>query len=227
MNLRNYLLAITFGAFIVGTAAPKAMAVTPEADPASGKFPVAATATSGPSRLSGSFGTVECTSGSGTGQATSSTTGEGSYTLHGCTSPLGTSCTSAGQPSGSIKLETVILHLVYLDENHTKPGILATPPASGVFATFACAFLGTMEVKGNGVLSEITAPQCGQTSTTATSVAEGSQTGVQKYRQVEETGTQYDMTASISGGTPSTVATTWTVTATSSEQVTLTCPEQK
>jgi len=225
MNFKINSAALALVALVVAAAAPMATAATPEGDPESGKFPVSATATSGPSKMSTSLGSITCTSGSGTGQANSKTTGEGSYTMSGCNDPFGGSCTSTGQSAGTIKLETVTLDLVYLDENHTKPGVLATPPASGVFAKFSCKNIGNVEVKGNGVLGALTSPSCGQKSKTATVAAE-IVSGVQKYQQIEETGTHYDMTAFLLGSS-ATAATEWSVTGTSSEASTLTCPEQK
>lgn len=208
-------------AFVAAMSASGALAATPEGHPLA-----SATATSAGSVFSTANGTsITCNSGAGSGNATSSTTGEGKYMLHGCKGPLGLNCTSAGQPVGTILLEPVTLHLVYLDENHTIPGVLATPPASGVFAKFSCFGL-SLEVKGNGVLGRITAPKCGEKSTTGTVVTETTAPGTQKYLQVEETGTIYDMTVKI-GASPETAATSWTVTGNSSGPVTLTCPEQK
>jgi hypothetical protein len=227
MNLRKYLLGSALGVLALGAVASQAVASTPEVDPLSGKFPVAGTATSGTSVMSTASGMrVECTAGKGSGQATSKTTGEGSYSLSGCTSVIlgiPVSCTSAGQPSGTIVTGLSVTHLVYLDEAHKKPGVLATPPTGGVFAKFTCAMV-TVEVKGNGVLGEITAPLCGQTSKTGTLVARTSAPGTQQYRQVEETGTQYDMTVSFNGGAFETAGTDWTVNGTAAEEGTLTCP---
>jgi hypothetical protein len=231
MTIKKYVAALAITALSVAAAASQAIAATPEVDPAGGKFPISATASSGASSFSveGSSLKVSCTAGTGSGQITSKTTGEGSYLLSGCGENLfGSKCTSAGQASGSIKLETSVSHLVYLDENHTKPGVLATPPASGVFAKFTCGGgLVSIEVKGNGVLGAITSPACGSTSKSSTVVAETVSTGVQKYRQIEETGTFYDMTVSQNGGAFQTAGTTWTVTGTAAENMTLTCPEQK
>lgn len=207
----------------LGVTAPQALAVTPEGDIA-GEFPVQATAVSGPSELVTESSTIQCTSGTGTGQATSKTTGEGSYLLHGCKGPLGVNCSSAGQPSGTIKIETVSLHLVYLDENQTTPGVLALPPESGVFAKFKCSFIASIEVTGNGVLGEIISPNCEETSSTATVVTEVDESGSPIYTQVEETGTTYGMFASVNGGEPAPAATVWEVTGTSEEESTLTCP---
>jgi hypothetical protein len=226
MKLRRALLGTTLAVVAFGSLAQQAIAATPEGDPAGGKFPVSATATSGASALSLASGlTLSCTSGTGAGQATTKTTGEGTYALHGCKeSTFGTSCTTAGQPAGTIKLETMTMHLVYLDHNK-KPGVLGTPPPSGVFAKVTCGGgLVVVEVKGNGVLGEITAPKCGVSSKTSTVVMASTAHGTQKYRQVEGTGTQYDMIASMNGGAWQTVATDWIITGTSLESSTLTCP---
>jgi hypothetical protein len=207
----------------------QASAVTPEADYE--KLPATAIGESGVSALStASGGTVSCTSGTGSGESTSSTTGTGSYILHGCFEKItgfNFSCNSEGQSGGTIKLPTVTGHLVYLDEAHTIPGVLATPPANGVFIKFTCTPLITIEVKGNGVLGRISAPKCGETSTKGTVLTEITSHGVPKYKQVEETGTVYGLTASTNGGAPVAAATTWSVTGTSNQPVTLTCPEQK
>ena len=226
MIVRKAVLGVVLAIAALGALAAQAAAVTPEGDPAGGKFPVAGTGTSGTTTLTTTNRSVSCTSGTGSGQATSSTTGEGSAVLHGCTSS-GTSCTTAGQASGTIVIPTLVSHLVYLDENHTVPGALATPPASGVFAKFACGFgLVQVEIKGNGILGQITAPLCGQTSSTGTVVSASSSPGVQKYQQIEETGTKYDLTATING-TTETASVDGTVNGTSAEKGTFTCPEQK
>ncbi len=222
MRIRQARMAFAMIVSVIALTAPEAMAVTPEAHPLT-----SATAASGTSLFTTASGlTITCTSGSGSGKATTATTGVGSYLLHGCKNNLGLTCTSTGQPAGTITLETVTLHLVYLDENHTVPGVLATPPASGVFAKFAC-FGVAVEVKGNGVLGRITSPKCGEKSTSGTVTTETAAHGTQKYLQVEETGTQYDMTVKIGAGAFETAATSWTVSGASPVPVTLTCPEQK
>jgi hypothetical protein len=209
---------------------PRAIAATPEIDLVSGEFPVSAVG----HLVGGSFSTAEgltigCSTSAGTGKATSKTTGEGSYGFTGCKDSIfGSSCTSPGRPAGNILLQGLTMHLVYLDHNHTRPGVLTTPPAGGVFAKFTCVGgFYTIEVKGDGVLSEITAPKCGATSQVATSVARTLSHGVQEYRQVEETGTVYDMTATVNAGAPQTAGLSASVTATAERAGTLTCPEQK
>ncbi|HET9197434.1 MAG TPA: hypothetical protein VFN92_04175 [Solirubrobacterales bacterium] len=226
MSLKKNLATALLAVLALGVSTSQALAATPEGDPEGGTFPVAATATSGASVLSVASGlTVSCTSGTGTGQATSKTTGEGSYTLHGCKESIfGTTCTTAGQPAGTIKLATMTMHLVYLDHSK-KPGVLATPPAGGLFAKVTCgAGLVVVEVTGNGVLGEILTPKCGEVSKTSTVKTETVSHGTQLYRQVEGTGTMYDLTVSINGGALQTAGTTWLVTGTSAKSGTLTCP---
>jgi hypothetical protein len=226
MDIKKHLFAMTAVAF--AALAPQAAAATPEIDPVTGGFPIAALASTGAGQLTTAAGSaVTCTTGGGSGQVTSSTTGEGSYTLQGCQlTGLGAACTSPGQTSGTIKLETMVMHLVYLDEKHTKPGVLATPPASGVFAKFTCALFYNVEIKGNGVLGEITTPKCGEAASKSTALLQTVAAGTQKYTQVEETGTVYDLTATINGGAPETAGLSVGITGIAQREARLTCPDQ-
>jgi hypothetical protein len=233
MDIKKLLLPAAPVWVALSLVAPSASAATPEADPLFGAT-ITAVAASGESALSTASGmTISCSSGSGTVQSSGKTTGSAAYVLHGCKETATIfkfSCTSEGQPAGTVKLATATGHLVYLDENHTRPGVLATPPENGVFAKFSCAGgFSSVEVKGNGILGEVTAPACGQTSSASTVVTQTSSHGVQKTRQIEETGTVYNLTASINGGPFESVGTTWSVTATATggNEATLTCPEQK
>jgi hypothetical protein len=225
---RSALLTLATALVLAAVAPVHAFAVTPLMDPASGKFPVSALGTSGGGelRVTGQESAVRCGKVVAAGKITSATTGEASASFGEC-STAGTACTTSGQASGTITLANQVTHLVYLDENHTKVGTLATPPAGGVFAKFTCFFgLVSVEVKGNGLLAEVTSPKCGATSTTATAVANA--TGpVQQYQQVEETGTVYHLSASVNGGPFEEAALSAGLSGTASENVTLTCPEQK
>jgi hypothetical protein len=211
---------------LIATAAPSALAVTPEVD--GGGTNVSAHSAGSTMTMNGEP-TITCATGFGSGKRISSTTGEGELLMTGChTFVFGfkVNCTSEGKPGGQIVVQNSVTHLVYLDENHTKVGALATPPASGVFTKFTCAGISTIEVKGNGVLGEVTSPKCGQTSTSATVVARATGS-TQEYRQIEETGTFYELKAATSGGEFKSAGTNWTVTGKSVEAGTLTCPEQK
>lgn len=230
MDIKKTLMSSAFIALGLAITAPLAMAVTPEGD--YGMMPATATFSSGESRIGLADGTtISCTSGTGQGEATSKTTGTVSYRLHGCKEQATIfhfACTSAGEPTGTIQLATVVTHAVYLDEAHTRPGALATPPASGVWAKFTCAGgFSTVEVKGNGILGEVTSPKCGETSKTGTGKTETKSHGVQTVQQVEETGTSYHLEASLGGGAFQSAGTTWSVTGTANQNVTFTCPEQK
>lgn len=235
MTVRKIITAALFIALTAVVPVPQSKAASPEYDPFNGTFPSPATALNGAAEgpivsTASVISPYTCKSGgTGSGQATTKTTAEGTYIFHGCKdSELLLPCNSTGQPSGTIKLESANIHLVYLDENHTKPGVLITPPATGVFAKFSCLFGGwNVEVKGNGLLGQIFLPECGQSSEPARLVFETSAPGKQKYRQVEETGTQYSLSVANNGGTPETAGVTWVVSITLSGKGTLTCPEQK
>jgi hypothetical protein len=228
MDIKNTLISTAFIALGLAITAPSALAATPEGDYE--KLPATATFSSGKSTLSLADGTtISCESGTGNGSslAGSKTTAEAAYTLHGCheeATIFKFKCTSAGQPAGTIQLGTVVTHAVYLDEAHTRPGVLATSP----FVKFTCAGgFSTVEVKGNGVLGEVTSPKCGATSKTGTGKTETKSHGVQAVQQVEETGTVYNLEASLGGGAFQSAGTTWSVTGTANQNVTFTCPEQK
>jgi hypothetical protein len=232
MDIKKTLISTVFIALGLAITAPSALAATPEGDYQ--KLPATATFSSGKSTLSLADGTtISCESGTGTGSslAGSKTTAEAAYILHGCKEEATIfkfKCTSEGQPTGTIKLATVVTHAVYLDEAHTRPGVLATPPASGVWAKFTCAGgFSTVEVKGNGILGEVTSPKCGATSSTGTGKTETKSHGVQTVQQVEETGTSYHLEASLGGGAFQSAGTAWSVTGTANQKVTFTCPEQK
>lgn len=216
---RGVILALLATAFL----APQAAAATPEMTPVSGGFPVPVVGFFGGGWLTTVGGNqVTCGNGAGGGQITGKTTGEGSYTLGGCKSGF-LSCTSPGQSTGTIKIQTMTMDLVYLDAAHTNPGVLAKPPAGGVFSEFNCSFV-KVQVKGNGVLGKITSPKCGETSGTASVSLEAVETGVQKYKQVEEAGTVYNLIATV-GGTPEEAALTVGLSGTAEREGTLSCPK--
>ena len=225
MSIKKKVASMVLVALAVAVMAPQAMAVTPEVHPVEGGFPLKAAGLGSGASLTTASTTISCTSGTGEGQATNETTAEGSAVLHGCTGPLGAACTTAGQPAGTIVIATSIAHLVYLDEAHTKVGSLTTPPASGVFAKFTCLGI-VVEVKGNGLLSEITAPKCGEKSKTGTTVATSTSPGVQKYTQIEETGTVYKLESKTGGGEFVAASLDGTVTGTPEREFFLTCPGQ-
>lgn len=233
MNISKILGRMALAACAVTLAGPaQAMAATPEVHPVKGEFPVTGISTFGATILSTNNGflpTVSCTEGIGTYRATSKSTGEETITLKGCKWPLlGVNCTLIGLPSGWITFESVS-HLVYLDENHTKPGVLRTPPPSGLFAKFRCGSNPAVyEVKGPGMLAEITTPECGSSSGSSTVVAETSEPATQQYLQVEETGSSYDLKLNLAS-MPSftyTMGMSGSSTIATEQELALTCPEQ-
>ena len=167
-----------------------------------GNSPGAFSGTGGTAELNTTSGLrVHCTSVTVTGSydAGSKTTGSVSFLFHGCTGPLGVSCASSGQPSGTIATTALTFHNIHLESNKTKPGILITPNGTH-FATFVCFGVETV-VSGNGIVGEVTKPACGSSSTEATlAFARGATAGHQKWNQITTTGTVYDLTASGSTG---------------------------
>ena len=204
-----------------------ASAGSPVIDPASGKFPLTFTSAGGHSdfRATGEPA-ITCTSKTGTGRFTSGTTGEIALTFHGCmTSFFGfpTSCNSAGQPSGTIVINPSVFHNIYVTDAKTNPGILITPPSSGVFTTLICGSFAKTEVKGNGIIGEVTAPRCNaaaQKTATLNFTAAGSS---QNLKKVTATGTEFSLQSATEGGSTVAAAEVAEGTVTYSENATLTC----
>jgi len=145
----------------------------------------------------GAFGSVTCTSSSGTAQFATSTTGTLEATLKGCTLG-GASCTTSGQAAGVITSTQLEFHLLTVEHTPTTgtsgPGILITPPGteSVPFASFTCGFLG-FTVKGNGLIGTINNPACGSSSNELTIQFSSSSTGVQTHKTVVGTATDYSL----------------------------------
>lgn len=130
----------------------------------------------------------------GTGSFQNTTTGTVKLTFHGSTNSLLGSCTTSGQPSGTIATTTLPFHLVMLG---SQPGILITPAAgSNHFASFNCGFVG-INVRGDGILGTITSPGCGQASNKATINFSSNGAGVQNH--LTYTGETYDLESSLFG----------------------------
>jgi len=141
-----------------------------------------------------------CQTSSGTGEYTSPTTGVITLTLRQCANRSGVSCTSPGQAKGTIAMATVPFQLVYLDAAKTKFGILMTPPASGVFASFNCSVFLNCVWKGNGLMGQITNPPLNVKSNQLTLSFAESAPYTQQFRQIEGTGTIYQLTESVNNG---------------------------
>lgn len=152
----------------------------------------------GNAELTGSFGTVKCTSSEGTAKFATTTTGTFEQTFHGC-ELFGTKCTTEGQATAGT-ITTTELPFDLLTVEHTPangtsgPGILVTPnPTTGVFAHFVCGFI-KFTVEGNGLIGTITKPECGHESAETTISFSSSSTGVQTHKTVVGTETEYSLT---------------------------------
>ncbi len=180
----------------------------------------------------GSATKVTCTGSTGSGKYTTKTTGEElTLTFTGCKeSAIGTACTTSGQASGTIKTTDLTFHNVMLEATKAAgfekgtPGILITPNGTH-FASFTCGFgLVSVEVTGNGIMGDISAPACGAAAQkTATLNFDSSATGVQKWMQITTAGTKFDLD-SKENGTVRTASQDGEGTITFSENVQMTCP---
>jgi hypothetical protein len=156
----------------------------------------------------GSSTVVPCTSHDTTGKYTTKTTGEVQILFDGCGSkePNG-SCTSAGQPAGTVQTFTLTFHNVMLEGTGQSPaptpGVLITPNATNnEIASYTCGGFFTLHVRGNGVLGDLT-KSCGSETPAGTNIAtdfESVATGTQKWTQVETAGTKFDLTATETVG---------------------------
>jgi hypothetical protein len=227
MKNKMMLLALAAISAVMFVVPAVASAGSPVIDPASGKFPLNFTSAGGHSELrAAEEPAITCTSNSGSGKYTSGTTGEITLTFHGCaTSFFGfpVSCNSAGQPSGTIKTGTSVFHNTYVTDAKTNPGVLVTPPTGGLFTTIICGGFANIEVRGNGIIGELTAPKCGaaaQKTATLNFAATGSS---QNLKKVTATGTEYSLTSGTEGGSTVTASEVAEGTVTYTENATLTC----
>jgi hypothetical protein len=199
-------------------------------DPAGGKFPVSFNLSSSTTTTlttdDGSGLKVTCSTATGSGkQVTSTTSEEVTLTFSGCKENLfGSSCTSTGQTSGTIKTTDLVGHNVILEKGPPEVrGVLLTPNA-GHFATFDCLGFFHIVVGGNGIIGEMTAPTtCGAVANTATVKYESPTTGTQKWTQVTTTGTKFNLTSSVNSGAAATASQDGTGTVNYAENMTFTC----
>ena len=214
-RIAPWLLSLTLLVVVALPAA--AMAGEPQIDPSNGKFPVPLAATGGALELRYGAVKIACTNYKASGKFTSATTGTIEASFEKCTvpGPENVACTTPGQSSGTITFSESVFHLVYLTDSKLVPGVLITPPASGVFGTSSC----TGEVKGAGFMGRLESPGCSGKSKSLAFTYEVNAEGKQAYRQVTGTGTTYSM---LLGGTTELTlisTSTWTL----EQEATLTC----
>ena len=167
------------------------------------------------SRVAGGGTTGTKTAGTATFE--NSTTGKLKLTFTGVKSSIGTNCTNTGV-TGEVTTTELTFHIVMVDA--TTPAIIITGnktvgtagtegegPWGHHFVDFGCGiFIPTVQVRGNGVLGKITAPECGKKSNTATVKFEPTEKGSGIQKITSWTGTNYDLESSIGEGAYSTSA---------------------
>lgn len=141
-------------------------------------------------------GKVSCIATSGTSSQTSnSSTGSATLTFTGCKDEaLNTNCTSSGQAAGTIKTNSLVYHLVFIDS--TAQGTLVGVQFTGVNVTFSCAGGLVQKTVTGSVIGQIENPECNVARAShAVNFIYGVPLGSQKYTQVTTTGTVFDLTS--------------------------------
>lgn len=158
-----------------------------------------ATLTVRPNSAGESVTEVTCSTNSASGVYENTTTGkELTITFHGChIVGSAATCTTSGQPSGTIKTTDLTFHNIMIDPE--VPGILITSNA-GHFASFVCGGFIPVAVNGNGIIGEVER-NCGESANGGGLLFESSSTGVQKYMQVTTAGTKFDLSSTSLGTT--------------------------
>jgi hypothetical protein len=206
-TLRRTAIPFAFlGMLVVGLVAPiSALASGPSVEPSTNSFTSTA---AGGMTWSTSGEKVACSStGNGEGSWTTSSTGTAVLRFKGCAGS-GFSCTSAGQPTGTIVTSTLAISPVYLDAAHSKFGLLLKSPGSGIFAQFKCGGIINHEWTGS-LIGQVTSPGLNTWAWQNTLSFVELALGQQQYTQVEETGPAYRLTQS---GTPLAVSSLETLT---------------
>jgi len=205
------LLAIAAAAMALLVVPAMASAAGWDIDPENGKFPLNFTSSGGPAKLTTSLGSVSCTGNTGNGSYENATTGTLTQTFNGCTDVFGGECKS-GTTAGQIVTFTLPFHNIMI-ENTGSPspyangtmGVLITPSVTtGDYATFTCKNLGLVTVTGNGLIGDVSSPECGTGFSNTATLKFEVVSSKQKW-MTEETGatnkTEYDLKADLLGST--------------------------
>jgi hypothetical protein len=205
--MRNRLILLGLAAMVTAMFALPAVASAGEwsIHNAAGTNPEFTASSANPRLTANGQPNINCATSSATGAHTSPTTGNITLTVQGCTESFtGSSCTSPGQPAGTITTGPHVFHNVHLEPKATNTnaiGVLIT--GEGSFAHFTCKPFGastTITVTGN-IIGEVTSPTCAGAPSTTSTVVFGTKAGekepTQKWEQVTTSGTIYDLVADV------------------------------
>jgi|GEM_PF-2991126 len=198
-------------AVLMATAIPSlATAAGWDLDIETGMFPLKFTVESSETTITrtGGGGTVTCLKTEGEGSYTTATEGTLDFTLKNCTKLGGEECHSKGAKAEEVTTTTVAFQNIMIDSTvqllNGRPGILVTGNNNHV-ATLECKF-GNVELIGNGFIGEISLLcSSGEWKSTPTVDFSSTAFGEQTYKQIETTGTVFDLTYRLgtSSGTAS------------------------
>jgi hypothetical protein len=140
---------------------------------------------------------IECTSTTGTTSQTSgSSTGSSSLIFKGCRDEIfNGSCTNTGV-AGEIKNNTMVSHLIYLEKDKSKKGVLLT----NANTTFECLGGFVKRTVTGSIIGEIENPECGIAKTHHTITFTQASKGQQTWKQITTEGTVFDLIANNDAG---------------------------
>jgi len=202
-------VSLAVAAFAFGAIATMASAA--DLDPETGGFPLTFSGVIGEPKFTSGLGTTTATAVDVHGEFETAIAGWIEFTFTNLTE-FGGTCTSTVPvaPEGLVTTTKLPFRIVMIDSTSQlsggKPGMLITGNSEHM-TTFKCP-MGTIEWKGNGVIGEIRSPSCASGTFTKTATIEfaSAGTGNQQYKQVETTGTTYDLIAKSLLGT---LTTSW------------------
>lgn len=167
---------------------------------------------------------VTCTSLAGNGAAgtLAGTTGTLQLRFHGCKETLtgfGFACSSPDEPSGTMTLNVMPSHNIWIDAAKATPGIIWTAASM----TYRCAGgqPGT-RITGN-LIGHMETPQCNTSVTHETLSFEASEPGKQKHTTITGSGAFDLISDKDENGTYNTMAVAGTVHINWNQNITLTC----
>lgn len=169
--------------------------------------------------------TTHCTSVTGTGNYNTKTSGTISLILHGCLeSAFGSSCTSAGNPAGTVSTGSLPFQNVYLTDSKTTPGIKigGTSTPHQINITHTC-FGGFVHNRTTGSLLGHLESECTRHPGILRINFTRFQPGHQVFTQVTGTGNKTDLISSLNGGAYETASLSGTTNWTGLNNPTVTC----
>jgi hypothetical protein len=199
-RMRTLFLTQAVVVFVTAAIPSMASAAGWDFDVQTGTLPLKFTIMGGEAKFTQASGggTIACQKIDGSGEYTTPTEGTLDFTFTGCKRDGFEECHSKGANAEEVTTTTLVFHNIMIDSTvqvtNGKPGILITGN-NNHFATLICK-AGNVELIGNGVIGENVNLLCSNAEWKKTATIDFSSTSVgqQTYKQIETTGTVFDLT---------------------------------